>query len=68
MEVKYIKDAPLGKKDQVCTVLEYEGLALISLGFAKEIKIKKNLNGSPVVYDFGNVVQQTVQVSKQKGG
>lgn len=71
MEIKYLKDAPLGKKGQKSTVLEHEGNVLIALGYAKEIKPKPvveasevvilmNLNGSPVIDDFGSIAQAVV--------
>ena len=71
MEIKYLKDAPLGKKGQKATVQDHEGKVLIALGFAKEIKLKpvvdtselvflKNLNGTPVIDNFGSVAQVVV--------
>ncbi|PZT84903.1 MAG: hypothetical protein DI627_14325 [Acinetobacter sp.] len=66
MEIKYLKDAPLGKKGQKAIVQDHEGKVLIALGFAKEIKLKPsvvtllNLNGSPVIDDFGSVAQVVV--------
>lgn len=85
MKIKYLKDAPAGKKGDVKDVKDYEGRVLIKLGFAilhdktplptkrecqkiKEEKIGKNIllniNGSPVVDDFGS----NVNTPKVKSG
>ncbi|BAP36675.1 hypothetical protein [Acinetobacter guillouiae] len=63
MEIKYLKDAPLGKKGEVATVQEHEAKILIALGIAKlqkksDPKLLLNLNGTPVVDDFGGLVSE----------
>lgn len=62
MEIKYLKDAPLGNKGEVATVQEHEAKILIALGIAKlqkknDQKLLLNLNGTPVVNDFGELVE-----------
>lgn len=61
VEIKYLKDAPLGKKGDVATVQDYEAKALITLGFAKAVKKNEpklllNPNGTPVIDDFGGQI------------
>lgn len=56
MLIEYLKDAPLGKKGQIATVQDYEGNTLTLLGFAKKINLLMNLNGTPVVDDFGSLL------------
>lgn len=56
MLIEYLKDAPLGKKGQIATVQDYEGNTLTLLGFAKKINLLINLNGTPVVDDFGSLL------------
>ena len=38
MQIKYLKDAPLGKKDDVAEVADDQANVLITLGYAKEYK------------------------------
>lgn len=85
MKIKYLKDAPAGKKGDVRDVKDYEGRVLIKLGFAilhsdKKPLVKKdvykynpvgkdlllNINGTPVVDDFGDNV--STQKTKGKKG
>lgn len=66
VDIQYIKDAPLGKKGQFASVQDYEGKALILLGFAKELSVIRNLNGTPIVDNFGSLVLE-VEAAK-KGG
>lgn len=54
MKIIYLKDAPLGRKGEIATVQAHEAQVLITLGFAELVEIL-NLNGSPVVDDFGNL-------------
>jgi hypothetical protein len=66
VDIQYIKDAPLGKKGQFASVQDYEGNALILIGFAKKVSIKQNPNGTPIVDNFGSIVFE-VEAAK-KGG
>ena len=38
MQIKYLKDAPLGKKDDMAEVEDDQAKILITLGYAKEHK------------------------------
>lgn len=69
MEIKYLKDAPLGKKGQIATVLDHEAKVLINLGFAeptiKTETLLLNPNGTAVIDDFGSLI--TVKKPKNTG-
>lgn len=68
-KVKYLKDLCSGRAGSVHDLQEYEANILITLGVAKLLsdKVKKNalkppnlltnLNGTPVVNDFGELVE-----------
>lgn len=66
-KVKYLKDLCSGQAGSVHDVQEYEANVLIQLGAAEffdDSKNKKdpvllNLNGAPVVVDFGALVLQS---------
>lgn len=69
MQIQYLKDSPQGKVGELATVTEIEARVLIALGHAivhddmspaLSPNTLLNLNGTPVIDDFGNVVEQTL--------
>lgn len=56
MLIEYLKDAPLGKKGQIVNVQDYEGNTLTLLGFARNIDLLLNKNGTAVVDDYGSLL------------
>ena len=46
MQIKYLQDAPLGKKDDVAEVADDQAKILITLGYAKEYKARAKTDKS----------------------
>lgn len=70
MKIKYLKNAPQGKPGDISEVPDLQANILIKLKFAEavedgpRIEFLKNLNGTPVIDDFGSlVVVQGIVVS-----
>lgn len=70
MKIKYLKQAPQGMPGDIAEVPDLQANILIKLKFAEavgdqpSIKYLQNLNDTPVVDDFGNlVVVQGIVVS-----
>lgn len=63
MKIKYLKNAPQGKPGDISEVPDLQANILIKLKFAEPvddgplIEFLKNLNGTPVVDDFGSLVE-----------
>ena len=63
MKIKYLRKAPQGMPDDVAEVPDLQAKILIKLKFAEpidgelSIEFLKNLNGTLVVDDFGNLVE-----------
>lgn len=63
MKIKYLRKAPQGMPGDVAEVLDLQANILIKLKFAEpidgelSIEFLKNLNGTLVVDDFGNLVE-----------
>jgi hypothetical protein len=55
---------PRWVKSQFASVQDYEGKALILLGYAKEVNIICNPNGTPIVDNFGSLVLEVEAVKK----
>ena len=62
MKIKYVKQAPQGMPGDIAEVPDLQAKILIKLKFAEpmdgesSIEFLKNLNGTPVVDDFGSLV------------
>lgn len=62
MKIKYLKQAPQGMPGDIAEVPELQANILIKLKFAEAIgdshpvELLHNLNGTPVVDDFGSLV------------
>ncbi|WP_153603875.1 hypothetical protein [Acinetobacter baumannii] len=70
MKILYIKDAPAGKSGEFAEVTDIEGNVLIHIGFAlRDVDaLLWNLNGTPIVDDFGSlVVIDNVEKQSKKG-
>lgn len=77
MKIRYLKDAPQGRVGDVAVVQQYEADVLIRLGFAElvdgvdapsqspDAEPLKNLNGTPVVDDFGNVATISTETKEK---
>ena len=63
MKIKYLKQAPQGMPGDVSEVPDLQANILIKLKFAEAVgdgpifQFLKNLNGTSVVDDFGNLVE-----------
>lgn len=63
MKIKYLKQAPQGMPGDIAEVPELQANILIKLKFAEAIgdshliEHLQNLNGTPVVDDFGSLVE-----------
>ena len=63
MKIKYLRKAPQGMPGDVAEVPDLQAKILIKLKFAEpldgepSIEFLKNLNGTPVVDDFGSLVE-----------
>ena len=77
-KVKYLKDLCSGQAGKVCDLTDFEANILVQLGaveiidqnFPKNTKdLLLNLNGSPVVDDFGDLVEapDVVEITAKKG-
>lgn len=75
MKIKYLKKAPRGMPGDIAEVPDHQAMVLIKLGVAENfsegsevkqtIEFLKNLNGTPVVDDFGALVDASkVEVGK----
>jgi hypothetical protein len=62
MKIKYLKQAPQGMPGDIAEVPDLQANILIKLKFAEpvdgepQIEFLKNLNGTPVIDDFGSLV------------
>lgn len=62
MKIKYLKKAPQGMPGDIAEVPDLQANILIKLKFAEpvdgepQIEFLKNLNGTPVIDDFGSLV------------
>ena len=63
MKIKYLKQAPQGMPGDIAEVPDLQAKILIKLKFAEpmdgesSIEFLKNLNGTPVVDNFGHLVE-----------
>ena len=63
MKIKYLKQAPQGMPGDIAEVPDLQANILIKLKFAEpmdgesSIEFLKNLNGTPVVDNFGHLVE-----------
>ena len=71
MKIKYLRKAPQGMPDDVAEVPDLQAKILIKLKFAEpldgepSIEFLKNLNGTPVVDDFGSLVELPLIIEHQ---
>ena len=57
MKIKYLKKAPRGMPGDVVEVPDMQAKVLIRLEIAKPFQFLENLNGTPVVDDFGSLIE-----------
>ena len=71
MKIKYLRKAPQGMPGDVAEVPDLQANILIKLKFAEpidgepSIEFLKNLNGTPVVDDFGSLVELPLIIEHQ---
>ena len=71
MKIKYLRRAPQGMPGDVAEVPDLQAKILIKLKFAEpldgepSIEFLKNLNGTLVVDDFGNLVELPLRAEHQ---
>jgi len=71
MKIKYLRKAPQGMPGDVAEVPDLQAKILIKLKFAEpldgepSIEFLKNLNGTPVVDDFGTLVELPLIIEHQ---
>ena len=71
MKIKYLRKAPQGMPGDVAEVPDLQAKILIKLKFAEpldgepSIEFLKNLNGTPVVDDFGSLVELPLIIEHQ---
>lgn len=77
-KVKYLKDLCSGQVGKVCDLTDFEANILVQLGAVEIIDenaqkntkdLLLNLNGSPIVNDFGDLVEvpEIVEITAKKG-
>lgn len=57
MKIKYLKKAPRGMPGDVVEVPDMQAKVLIRLKIAQPFQFLENLNGTPVVDDYGSLVE-----------
>lgn len=72
MKIKYLKQAPQGMPGDIADVPDLQANILIKLNFAEifdgepTVEFLKNLNGTPVVDDFGGLVEKSLITANQE--